>query len=1254
MANFGPEIATAQIQLEVELATQQINAAAAAAAAQFNRVFSQTQATLLARSRASQAAAARSIADAFGGIGRNINVATQQLNVFQRAQKLANDLTGRFSSVLTGAAVATAGLTVAVVKLGAGFANTAGNFQELEQSINAIVENSTTANTTTEAFIGSLRSLALQSGRSSEQLANTGRQFLALGFSGEKTVEILDSFARAASLTGASNRQLELALNGVSQIASKGTVSMEELRRQIAENLPGAVNLARFFELLGENMGVTTEEARRLQEQGLVNAEVGIKTLVQTVNEATDGIDVFALRARTLNGLLGILREGFTQAVQDGFRPFVDSITQANSGPLGNFVKGLREGGSVLSGVQGLLARFGQVLGTSFRDILNEIIPLLPGLANLFVTLTEALAPVVVDIVRAASSFAQFLLPALNLAAIGLRTLTTALGPVSFIFRQLLAGGLISGAINSFQLFGRAVGSVGGIIGRIATPVTKFFEAFANTAGSIGAATTAFGFLNPVIKSLGGLSEALRITVIGLGVALVALKLNIVGGAFTKLTTTISPLIVAFKSLSIEILTAARNLTLLRAAQLGIIGVGIVAGVYVFTQALKGADEQAKELINTLREGRDTTTFRGATEAIEELKNKIQEVSDAGNPFEAGGAFNPIKIVESRILVSKLRGELEKLQQAQRDAPGASLFPVDLLTNFSNKIPAVTVDFEKLNEVFKDVVDNQEKLIDAQDKVADAERNLGRANEVVAGAEERLLEARTTLTETTDKLAELEQTRLDLINDTARDIRELTEAEEDLSKIGFRLLDLDREEADILERINKLRTPATAEELAAADRDIERAKIALNKAIAAEQELLNRVNEEQQESLDLTGLTLDQLQTRLAIARASAAAQRANRRDTNAQIVTEEDQLEARLDVLDAQDTLNKLVAERNELDQRVLNNGSQIEELETRLNRLNLDRAALIRDQGAAQAALNLLRSGETSRAEDIRDIDIEIEKIKKQQLQDIKNVIEAENGVKTAVAGVLDANNNVTRAKEAQRNLNIELTGTEAQINQYLRDRIALNDTLIGQSGATQSLLNAQIASIGPALLGAFSGLLGDTGNVLNTIGSPTQNTSSVLADLLLNNPNKLRDLLRALGVEGFAEGGLITRPTFANIGEKFKPEVVLPLTKPDRVWELLSSTLPRFPGALRAAQTAIGPSPAIQKAVRSSGGHRVVPKAEGPMTFGQAQEIIQLLRENGKAEYNIEAPINVTAASSDEDLLAKRISRRVERSILEKMRR
>jgi hypothetical protein len=51
----------------------------------------------------------------------------------------------------------------------------------------------------------------------------------------------------------------------------------------------------------------------------------------------------------------------------------------------------------------------------------------------------------------------------------------------------------------------------------------------------------------------------------------------------------------------------------------------------------------------------------------------------------------------------------------------------------------------------------------------------------------------------------------------------------------------------------------------------------------------------------------------------------------------------------------------------------------------------------------------------------------------------------------------------------------------------------------------------------------------------------------------------------------GGLITRPTFAQMGEGGLPEAVLPLTKPSRLAELLGD--PRIGGPVAAAMGAGG---------------------------------------------------------------------------------
>lgn len=68
--------------------------------------------------------------------------------------------------------------------------------------------------------------------------------------------------AQASAVLGLSGDQVRLTLNAINQMVSKGTVMQEELRQQLAEHLPGAMNIA------ARAMGMTQRELSDLMERG--------------------------------------------------------------------------------------------------------------------------------------------------------------------------------------------------------------------------------------------------------------------------------------------------------------------------------------------------------------------------------------------------------------------------------------------------------------------------------------------------------------------------------------------------------------------------------------------------------------------------------------------------------------------------------------------------------------------------------------------------------------------------------------------------------------------------------------------------------------------------------------------------------------------------------------------------------------------------------------------------------------------------
>lgn len=75
----------------------------------------------------------------------------------------------------------------------------------------------------------------------------------------------------AARTLHASNQDIQLMFYAVTQIASKGVVSMEELRRQLGEKLPGAMSIA------ARAFNTTTDELEKAIRKGIVNSEKFLK-----------------------------------------------------------------------------------------------------------------------------------------------------------------------------------------------------------------------------------------------------------------------------------------------------------------------------------------------------------------------------------------------------------------------------------------------------------------------------------------------------------------------------------------------------------------------------------------------------------------------------------------------------------------------------------------------------------------------------------------------------------------------------------------------------------------------------------------------------------------------------------------------------------------------------------------------------------------------------------------------------------------
>jgi len=205
------------------------------------------------------------VADSLGSAVLTLSVDDSAYKAGLNAAKSTAEKQGQAIGRSLGSSIGTA-----LAGLGAGAA-IAGFFK---QSIQSAIELETItkklSNTLGEQGAGKALSftkgLADQLGLSFKTLAGTFGSFTAAASSAGVPLEVqrnlFASVSKAAQQLGLSNDELAGSLLALQQIASKGTVSMEELRGQLGERLPIA------FAAAAKGLGVTQQELIKLVETG--------------------------------------------------------------------------------------------------------------------------------------------------------------------------------------------------------------------------------------------------------------------------------------------------------------------------------------------------------------------------------------------------------------------------------------------------------------------------------------------------------------------------------------------------------------------------------------------------------------------------------------------------------------------------------------------------------------------------------------------------------------------------------------------------------------------------------------------------------------------------------------------------------------------------------------------------------------------------------------------------------------------------
>lgn len=278
---------------------------------------------------------------------KKVSAEQRQLNETVKQQSLAkasadvaryaNGLTA-INSVFQGVISGFRILSNVATVLGAGLqlivSSLLGQLDKL-QGFNAII--SLTTNTADEAAksYNFLRSTADKLGI---QFDNVARDFAKLTASLPKTTEGLETAQRAflgislaARTMHATGPDTNLMFYAITQIASKGVVSMEELRRQLGEKLPGTMNIA------ARAVNTSVEAITKAVSNGTVDSTKFLKAfsdeLIRTFTDsaAKAGTSVSAALARLTNVWVdfskAVLDNGGADAIANTLDALRDKLT---------------------------------------------------------------------------------------------------------------------------------------------------------------------------------------------------------------------------------------------------------------------------------------------------------------------------------------------------------------------------------------------------------------------------------------------------------------------------------------------------------------------------------------------------------------------------------------------------------------------------------------------------------------------------------------------------------------------------------------------------------------------------------------------------------------------------------------------------------------------------------------------------------------------------------------------------------------
>lgn len=205
-------------------------------------------------------------------------------NVVNKAIGNTQGLASSFLNLNTALGALSIGyITNKIIDLGKSAVDTSMDFQALENRMNAAAGNKSVGSDSLDYIREQADKLGLEFRTTADSFAGFEAAALRSGLTLEQTKQIFTDVSTAATSMQLSTERVQLVFKALEQISGKGTVSMEELRQQLGDSLPGA------FEIAAQSMGMTTRAFYDAVANGEVLSSEFLPKFAKAIKEQLGG-----------------------------------------------------------------------------------------------------------------------------------------------------------------------------------------------------------------------------------------------------------------------------------------------------------------------------------------------------------------------------------------------------------------------------------------------------------------------------------------------------------------------------------------------------------------------------------------------------------------------------------------------------------------------------------------------------------------------------------------------------------------------------------------------------------------------------------------------------------------------------------------------------------------------------------------------------------------------------------------------------